>query len=885
MPASQTQLPFQKSASHNYISELEQCIEQVYHRLTVLAATIQTDPMYVKEIDDPHGWKRPDSGYIPWWYGEIAHLGKSPYHLDPQAYDIFRNVKDYGAVGDGITLDDDAIQKAMTAGGRCSQGCGSSTTQNAVVYFPPGTYLLSRPIQSYYGTSLVGDVNWRPVLKAAPQFNGTALVDEDPYDSKGQLWWINQVNFFRQTRNIVFDVRDQENGLHGTGIHRPTSQATALSNCHFEASRTNPDTQQQGILMEAGSGGNMGNLTFRGGQFGLSIGNQQFTVTDLRFEGQTKAAINVFWSWTMNFQNVEVRDTPIGLLAPTNFASTVDAKGSGQNAASILMVDWRLQNVGRALAISSTNSGVFTIENLRALHTPVIVSSGTGNASADAVAQQTVILAGETASSSGKCLHVAAWTQGAVFEGDRAGRWTQGHVVPAQRPDCMTHRGYDDGRWFTRSRPEYEDLKAEHVIDVKKEGAKGDGITDDTRALQHVLDKAKDLPDSIIFIPHGTYIVKSTLLIHPGTRLVGEAYSVLMGAGPHFNDMDNPKVVFRFGLPPHRRRKSPTTQRQPRSHPSSSSHATNTPADADFFSSDSDADSDDFEEVEDTKRDTQPRWSHRLKYGRVEVSDIVFSTRGPAAGAIVVEWNLPKPDADSDPALQGSVGLWDAHVRLGGLHASIYMSGTWVWLADHDLDRKTNSSDQITVYSGRGVLVENTKGGPVWMYGVGSEHHLLHQFNLYKAKSVLMSIPQTETAYFQGNGWPAATETQPPSADYHDPLFRITSAPTLNNSLIDPAFDRGIALRIRKSKDVIVYGPGLYSFFNNYSTDCSQKNGPCQRSIVSLERIKPDANVAIMNLNTVGTDSMLDLDHVRIAPTSFWRNGFTATIARWTAGP
>ncbi|CAD6911019.1 unnamed protein product [Tilletia controversa] len=565
-------------------------------------------PMYIKEIDDPDGWQRPDSGYVPFWYKRIAHHGTSPYHPNASTYQIYRNVRDFGATGDGVTLDDDAIEKAMTDGGRCGHGCGSSTTQQAVVYFPPGTYLLSRPIQSYYGTSIVGDPSWRPVLKASRNFTGIALVDENPYDDHGNTWYVNQVNFFRQTRNIVFDIRDQKDGL--------------------------------------------------------------------------EAAINVFWSWTMNFQNVE------------------------------------------------------------------------------------------------------------------------------------------------------------HI--------------------------------------------------HPGIRIVGEAYSVLMGAGEAFNNIDNPRVVFRFG------RRCKTCARN---------------------SQDEKEDSDD----EDTADDESG--GNEEECGLVEVSDIVFSTRGPAAGAIVIEWNLRGSRDPTDPETQGIAAMWDTHVILGGFrgsnlegdvcpkegngtkvgadmahcraaflglhitrHASAYLSGTWVWLADHDLDRHIKNKNQIAIYSGRGVLVENTKGGPVWMYGVGSEHHLLVRFNLYRARNVLLSVPQTETAYFQGTSWPSATETQPTSREFHDPLFDTPSAPTLNNSLLDPFYNRGLGLRVRQSRDVIVYGAGLWSFFDTYSEACSQKNGACQRSMTSMERIRPDANVVLYNLNTAGTDSVLDWNHLRAIPSSFWRNGFVATIARWTVG-
>ena len=67
-------------------------------------------------------------------------------------------MKDYGAVGDGVHDDTDAINKAISDGNRCGQDCGSSTMLQAVVYFPAGTYLVSYSIVAYYFTQLIGDV-------------------------------------------------------------------------------------------------------------------------------------------------------------------------------------------------------------------------------------------------------------------------------------------------------------------------------------------------------------------------------------------------------------------------------------------------------------------------------------------------------------------------------------------------------------------------------------------------------------------------------------------------------------------------------------------------------------------------------------------------------
>jgi hypothetical protein len=136
--------------------------------------------------------------------------------------------------------------------------------------------------------------------------------------------------------------------------------------------------------------------------------------------------------------------------------------------------------------------------------------------------------------------------------------------------------------------------------------------------------------------------------------------------------------------------------------------------------------------------------------------------------------------------------MWDSHFRVGGaastnlgfdncpksvgflndcmaasvlLHvtskASGYFENTWAWVADQyvnlnhfsssihwnsctnnpcsDLDVPVNGSDtssatQVSVYAGRGMLIESQ--GPSWFYGTGSEHAALYQYQLSNSKNV-----------------------------------------------------------------------------------------------------------------------------------------------------
>lgn len=150
-----------------------------------------------------------------------------------------------------MTDDTAAINAAILAGGRCGQGCSSSTTTPALIYFPAGTYLISSSIIDQYYTMLVGDPTNVPTLKATAGFAGFGLIDGDPYYTENLNWGSTNV-FLRQIRNFIFDMTAIPCNGAATGIHWPTAQATSLQNLVFNMCSA-AGTQHVGLFCESGT--------------------------------------------------------------------------------------------------------------------------------------------------------------------------------------------------------------------------------------------------------------------------------------------------------------------------------------------------------------------------------------------------------------------------------------------------------------------------------------------------------------------------------------------------------------------------------------------------------------------------------------------------------
>jgi type II secretory pathway pseudopilin PulG len=59
------------------------------------------------------------------------------------------------------------------------------------------------------------------------------------------------------------------------------------------------------------------------------------------------------------------------------------------------------------------------------------------------------------------------------------------------------------------------------IVNVKSYGAEGDGVTDDTSAIQSAIDAAYTAGGGIVYVPEGTYLLSSSLVIKANVRLIG----------------------------------------------------------------------------------------------------------------------------------------------------------------------------------------------------------------------------------------------------------------------------------------------------------------------------------------------------------------------------
>jgi hypothetical protein len=290
-------------------------------------------------------------------------------------------------------------------------------------------------------------------------------------------------------------------------------------------------------------------------------------------------AIHQLWDWGWTYSSISINDCQVGLDI-TNIDDSNQLLVS-----SVVFIDSQITNTpvgiayGNTAATGPAHGNNLILENVGLSNVPVAIQ-GPGKAT---------LLAGTTDKST-----ISGWGKGHYYTPTSGPNDLPGIIAPNARPSDLT----SGSMFYERSKPQYENVPASQFLSVRAAGAAGDG-TDDTAIINAVLAEAA-ATGKIVFFDAGMYTVTSTIKVPPGSRIVGEAYPVILSSGPFFADLDNPQPVVQVGIPG--------------------------------------------------------------AVGTVEWSDMIISTKGAQAGAILVEWNLASTGTPS--------GMWDVHTRVGGFKGS-----------------------------------------------------------------------------------------------------------------------------------------------------------------------------------------------------------------------
>ena len=400
---------------------------------------------------------------------------------DPRAIKVL-------AKGDGATDDTGAIQAAIDRAANDGNG--------GIVFLPSGRYRITRSILIPLAVRVYGIGPTRPVFvlaKNTPGFQkgvGTMVVfmggdqynvgkvpvpvaSAVPYSENVRD--ANSSTFYSVLSNVDFDIGEGNPGA--AAVRQRTAQHSNLSHIDFHIG-----SGFAGIY----NVGNVGyNLKFFGGRYGIVSEKTspawQYTLMDATFDGQRDAAIREHEAG-LTLANTSIRNTPVGIEIDRGYGDWL--WGS----------DVRFENVSKAALVISNEDNVYTqvgFQNAVARNVPTFVRYRDS---------------GKTVAGVGASYMVTDFSYGLVVPGlSSPGRFGSSmraellQQLPAALPNVV------------RALPPSAEWTSAHAF-----GARGDGKTDDTAALQKAIDSKR-----VIYLPLGFYMISDTLKMKPDTVIIG----------------------------------------------------------------------------------------------------------------------------------------------------------------------------------------------------------------------------------------------------------------------------------------------------------------------------------------------------------------------------
>ena len=450
-----------------------------------------------------------------------------PDRLDDKAA-VYLDDARFGVKGDGVTDDTDAVQKAINT--------VADEHHEGILFIPSGRYRITHTLFVWPSIRLIGYGAQRPEILLASNTPG--------YGSEGLAYMIvfaggrilPQREVAPSNRQRPAGIRRVPQPLVGTVPLTPIIDAnpgtfySAMSNIDLEIGDGNPGAvgirfhvAQHCFLahmdFRVGSGlaalqdiGNEGeDLHFFSGKYGIITGRPspgwQYTLLDSTFDGQREAAI---------------REHEAGLvLVHDTFRNVPTAINIEPDAIEELWIQHsRFENISDSAIIISAEKSRLTEINAD-----------------DVVCKDVATFAklresGRTFAGPGNVYHVSNFTYGLTFDRPAA----KGRFDTSWSVERLTSLP-TDGAAALSPIPSHTGWS-----NALGSGAKGDGTTDDTAALQHLIDI-----QHIVYLPSGRYLITDTLRLKPETVLIGLDPSTtqldLADKTPGFDGAGPPKAM------------------------------------------------------------------------------------------------------------------------------------------------------------------------------------------------------------------------------------------------------------------------------------------------------------------------------------------------------
>ncbi len=413
---------------------------------------------------------------------------------DPKA--VYLTREEFSARADGQADDSAALQAAID---KVQQSNGEG-----ILFIPEGRYRITRTIYVWPGVRIIGYGKTRPVMVLAASTPGyrdgmsymfffaggkpgsgrmrrggdepaTRPPTPGTVPPNNTIPDANPGTFYSAMSNIDFEIGDGNPGAVGIRFH--IAQHCFLTHMDFHTG--------SGLAALNDIGNEAEDLHFYGGDYGILTGKPspgwQFTLLDSTFEGQRKAAIREHEAG-LTLIHDSFRNVPAAIDIDANYAEELWVR------------DARFENIsGPAITISNEHNfrTEINLESIACMGVPTF-----------ALLRES----GQEMHAPGKTYVVKSFSHGLSFrspgaQGEIATTFeaSAAEALPAFGPNAIVSAPSID-TW----------------VNLRSLGVKGDGVTDDTAAIQKAIDTHK-----VLYIPIGRYIVSDTLHLRPDTVLVG----------------------------------------------------------------------------------------------------------------------------------------------------------------------------------------------------------------------------------------------------------------------------------------------------------------------------------------------------------------------------